>query len=177
MTQQEFLKSLKEELERHRVQNIQDVLADYEEHFRHGLNKRKTEEEISQGLGFPATIAKAYQTENMINEIKNPQKGFQLSLAINVIGRLLLIAPFNFFVLFIPGVVIFALMVAGWTVALALGSVSIAILAVLPTVGALAINDLAVDCRNLCKHGPSWNDRGWWNDYVLYYQIYSAGPD
>lgn len=140
MNKQEFLKTLKEELERNKVQNVQDILSDYEEHFNHGLSKRKTEEEISEGLGFPATIAKAYKTESLISEIKNPEKGFQWSLAFNVIGRLLVIAPFNFIVLFIPGVVILSLLASGWAVSVAIGSVSLAMLSLLPTLGTLSVN-------------------------------------
>ncbi|WII72511.1 DUF1700 domain-containing protein [Bdellovibrio sp. 22V] len=138
MNKQEFLKNLKAELEKNKVQNVDDILSDYEEHFNHGLNKRKTEEEISESLGFPSVIAKAYQTESMISEIKNPKKAFKWSLAINVIGRLLVIAPFNFIVLFIPGVVTFALLASGWAVSMAIGSVSVALLSVLFSLGTLS---------------------------------------
>lgn len=138
MKQQEFLKELKTELEKADVPNVQDILADYEEHFQHGLRKGKTEEEICESLGYPPTIAKAHQTENLINQVKNPEKGFQWNLAFNVIGRLLVIAPFNFIVLFIPGVIIFSLLVSGWAVSVALGSVSVAFLAALPAAGVLA---------------------------------------
>nr|WP_295902566.1 DUF1700 domain-containing protein [uncultured Bdellovibrio sp.] len=140
MNKQEFLKTLREELERHQVPNVQDILSDYEEHFNHGLSKRKTEEEISEGLGFPPTIAKAHKTESLISEIQNPENGFQWSLAFNVIGRLLVIAPFNFIVLFIPGVVVLSLLASGWAVALAIGAVSLALLSLLPTLGALSAN-------------------------------------
>lgn len=132
MTKQEFLKNLREELEKHRVQNVTDILADYEEHFDHGISKRKSEEDIARGLGFPSTIAKAYKTENMINDIKNPNKGFQLGLALNVIGKLIVIAPFNFLVLFIPGIVIFALLAAGWSAALGIASGGVASFAIIP---------------------------------------------
>jgi len=140
MKQQEFLKSLRNELEKNQVQNIPSILADYEEHFTHGLSKGKSEDELSESLGQPATIAKAYKTEHMINEIKNPEKGFKLGLAFSVIGRLLVIAPFNFFVLFIPGIIIFAMLISGWAVSVALGSVSLALLGTLPVVALLSLN-------------------------------------
>jgi uncharacterized membrane protein len=138
MTKQEFLKNLREELERHKVQNVTDILADYEEHFDHGLSKRKSEEDIARGLGFPSTIAKAYKTEHMINEIKDPEKGFQLGLALSVIGRLIVIAPFNFIVLFIPGIVIFAILAAGWSIALALASTALAAFTFIPAITELS---------------------------------------
>ncbi len=138
MTQAEFLKSLRQELERSQVQNISDILADYEEHFQHGLSKKKSEEEIALGLGFPSTIAKAYKTESLINEINHPDNGFQLGLALNIVTRLLVIAPFNFIVLFIPGIIIFSLMTAGWSVAVAFLFSGIGILSFVPSVAGLS---------------------------------------
>lgn len=138
MNKQEFLKILRSELERNEVQNISDIISDYEEHFNHGLSKRKTEEEISEALGFPTTIAKAYRTEGMIEKIKHPEKGFQWTVALSVIGRLLVLAPFNFFILFIPGIVVLSLLIVGWAVSLSMGSVSFAILSVIPGLGMLS---------------------------------------
>jgi uncharacterized membrane protein len=138
MTKQEFLKNLREELERHKVQNVTDILADYEEHFDHGLSKGKSEEKIALGLGFPSTIAKAYKTEHMINEIKDPAKGFQLGLMLSVIGRLIVIAPFNFLVLFIPGIVIFAILAGGWGAAVGIGSAGLAAFSIIPSVAELS---------------------------------------
>ncbi len=140
MTKQEFLKSLKEHLERLQITKIQEILVDYEEHFVHGLRKGKTEMEISESLGTPSTIAKAYQTESMINEIKDPQKKFRLSLALNVIIRLLVIAPLNFFVLFIPGALLFAFLITGWATSAAIGSASLAVLSALPALATLPAN-------------------------------------
>ncbi len=140
MNKQEFLNSLKENLERYQIKNIQDILADYEEHFVHGLNKGKREDEISESLGTPSTIAKAYQTESMINEIKNPQNKFRLSLALNIVIRLLVIAPLNFFVLFIPGILLFAFLVTGWSISAAIASGSLAILSALPSIATLPAN-------------------------------------
>ncbi|MEN0057719.1 MAG: DUF1700 domain-containing protein [Bdellovibrio sp.] len=144
MTKQDFLKALKEELEKNKVRNIQDILADYEEHFIHGISKGKSETEICDSLGTPSVIAKAYETEHMISEIKNPESGFRWSLAITIIGRLLVIAPFNFIVLFIPGVVIFALLTSGWAVSLAIGSASLALLSVIPFLGSMTAGFWAV---------------------------------
>lgn len=132
MTKHEFLKSLKVELEKNSVRNTEEILADYEEHFTHGLSKGKSEEKIALGLGFPATIAKAYRAEDIVSEVRNPETAFQWGLAFNAIGRLLLIAPFNFFVLLIPGIIIFLILVGGWTAALSIGASGFAILAAVP---------------------------------------------
>ena len=133
MTKHEFLKTLKTELETNQIRNVSEILQDYEEHFNHGQAKGKAETEIADSLGSPITIAKAYKTENMIAEIKNADNDFRWGLAINIILRLLILAPFNFIVLFIPGIFIFSMIVAGWSVAIALGSVGLAILWNIPS--------------------------------------------
>jgi uncharacterized membrane protein len=61
-------------------------------------------------------------------------------LALKVVGRLLLLAPVNFFILFIPGMIALGVLAAGWSVAAAMGAVSVAILGLLPVVASLSLN-------------------------------------
>jgi uncharacterized membrane protein len=128
MTQQEFLKTLKEALERQGVSQVSDVLNDYKEHFTHGLQSGKSESEISEKLGNPNIIAKAYETEAMIQKMKDPGSGFQFETALRVIGRLIVIAPFNLVLFLIPGLILFSMLIAGWSVAVALGSAGLALI-------------------------------------------------
>jgi uncharacterized membrane protein len=51
MNKMEFLKKLEAKLKGLPVNDIKEILSDYEEHFRIGLEKGKTEEEISVELG------------------------------------------------------------------------------------------------------------------------------
>ena len=139
MTKQEFLKQLKAELTANQVLKVEEILADYEEHFNHGATKGKSELDIAVALGSPSTIAKAYKTDSMIQEIKNPESQFRWGLALNVLLRLMVIAPFNFFFLLIPGVIIFGLQCDGWSAALAVGSAGFAILWNIPTIGSLSV--------------------------------------
>ncbi len=135
MKQQEFMSLLKTELEKNGILNTADILSDYEEHFSHGLASGKTEEDVANALGNPEVIAKAYQTEKMIDAvIKNPHQSFRWGLAFKVILRLLILAPFNFFVLFIPGIVVGSLVFAAWAVSLALFSVGVGAFSFLPEV-------------------------------------------
>jgi uncharacterized membrane protein len=129
MNQQQFLKALREALETHQVGNVSEILIDYQEHFNEGLRNGKTEEVISAKLGYPTAIAKAYQAESMIREVQKEEETFQWSLAFQIIGRFILIAPLNFFILFIPGVILFSLMMAAWGVTFAVGGTAVAILA------------------------------------------------
>jgi uncharacterized membrane protein len=133
MTKHEFLNSLKSELETNQIKNVSEILADYEEHFTHGQSKGKSENDIAAALGSPSTIAKAYKTENMIQEIKRPENDFSFKLALNIIIRLLVLAPFNFIVLFIPGILTFAFLTAGWSASVAIVSAGFGALWYLPS--------------------------------------------
>lgn len=140
MNRDEFLKLLRFELEANGVSRVQDILSDYEEHFTHGLSKGKSEEEISKKLGSPLTIASAYKTESMIQEIKSGHQDFNIKLALNIVMRLLVLAPFNFIVLFVPGIIIFTIMVTGWSMAAAFGGISLGVLTVIPEFIALSLS-------------------------------------
>lgn len=138
MNKLEFLKLLKLELETNGVHNVQDILADYEEHFTHGISKGKTEDEISKNLGSPLTIASAYKTDSMIKEIKNNDGKFDMKLALNVVIRLLVLAPFNLVVLFIPGAIIFGFLAGGWGATIGIGGAGIGVLGFLPKAASLS---------------------------------------
>jgi Predicted membrane protein len=140
MNKKEFLDKLKSELIKRKVAGLDEIMADYEEHFSHALSSGKSETEASEKLGNPVVIARAYETDTLIQNVKNPEKGFEFKLALSVIFRLLLLAPVNFLIILIPGVVAASLLVAGWATAIALGSVGFAILSFLPVVASLSLN-------------------------------------
>jgi uncharacterized membrane protein len=139
MNKQDFLNTLKQALEKHGVSDVSDILSDYREHFVHGLQKGHTEEQIAEKLGNPEVIAKAYGTETLIVKVKSEDR-FEVRTALQVIGRLLVIAPFNFIVLFIPGVVIFTFLVTGWALAAAMGGAALAVIGVAVRSGILALS-------------------------------------
>jgi len=60
MKRNEFLNSLQQQLADLPYDERQDILADFEEHFRVGANSGKSEEEIAEELGDPAELAKQY---------------------------------------------------------------------------------------------------------------------
>jgi uncharacterized membrane protein len=130
MTKSEFLKSLKQALEKNNINQVTDILADYEEHFDHALATGKTEDEICKKLGTPAVIAKAYETETMVSKVKDGSTPFDIKFALNVLGRLMIIAPFNFLTLLIPGAILLALISAGWSLVIGSVSSSLAVLTI-----------------------------------------------
>lgn len=140
MTQKEFLEILKAELEKRGVSGLSDILRDYEEHFAHAKQNGKTEDEISAKLGHPKNLAMAFETDTMITQLRMKEEPFSWKLGLQVIGRFLILAPFNFFVLFIPGVILFALIVAGWSVVVGIGGASLGILGVSFGAGLLTLS-------------------------------------
>jgi uncharacterized membrane protein len=138
MNQINYLSSLRRELEQRKVPKIHDIMADYEEHFAYALKSGKSEAEIIEKLGAPDLIARAYETESMINQAKDSSQGVQWGLILSSLGRVIILAPFNFFFMFIPAVVTFSLLIAGWSVAGAFGAVGLGLLTVTPGVATSA---------------------------------------
>ncbi|NLC83919.1 MAG: DUF1700 domain-containing protein [Ruminococcaceae bacterium] len=63
MNEKDFLKQLRQELSRHGVSNsadIEDIVADFSEHFATGLEQGRSEEDLVAQLGDPADIAAQY---------------------------------------------------------------------------------------------------------------------
>ena len=58
MNKEQFLKQLEASLKRLSIEERQDILQDYEEYFAIGMEKGKSEQEISASLGNPKQIAK-----------------------------------------------------------------------------------------------------------------------
>ena len=71
MNKIEFLKTLRAELQGLPTEELEDILYDYEEHFLVGIEKGKTEEAITQGLGDPKSIAKSYKANAVITTAQN----------------------------------------------------------------------------------------------------------
>ncbi|MFL0269453.1 HAAS signaling domain-containing protein [Candidatus Clostridium radicumherbarum] len=60
MNRDEFIKTLEASLTTFNQEEKKDILYDYEEHFRIGLQNGKTDEELIKELGSPSDIAKQY---------------------------------------------------------------------------------------------------------------------
>jgi uncharacterized membrane protein len=63
MDKKEFLEELEERLIGISKEDKEEILQDYEEHFKAGKKKKRTEEEISKSLGEPKEIAKDIRKE------------------------------------------------------------------------------------------------------------------
>lgn len=71
MNKDEFFSQLSINLNHMPKEEREDILSDYEEHFRIGHEDGRTEEEIAEALGNPHTIAKQLKGCHIIRDDKN----------------------------------------------------------------------------------------------------------
>lgn len=119
MDKEEYLKKLAKLVKKLPEEDKEDILSDYEEHFRIGMEKGRTEEEISEALGDPENVAKQIKADYMVKKAENkPSPGSIIEAVLAVAG----LGLFN--LMFVAGpslllaVVIVSLVVAGFAVIL-----------------------------------------------------------
>ncbi|MBC7419542.1 MAG: DUF1700 domain-containing protein [Bdellovibrio sp.] len=127
MNKNEFILALRSALQKNGVKDIDDIASDYEEHFQQAKIQGKNEDEVSRKLGTPEVIAKAYETDSMVLQMKDTSQPFKFTFAFKVLGRLIVLAPFNFLILLIPGSIILAIVVIGWALTMVTGASALAI--------------------------------------------------
>ncbi len=128
MTKQEYLNELTRHLRRMPSFEIEEILADYREHFDAGLRSGKSEDEISKSLGHPRSVAQGYQVSNLVDEAKTSSSVMaRLKILLQVMLLILVLAPFNFLVILGPFLVLFIMTVLGWAAPIAIGGVAIAV--------------------------------------------------
>ena len=98
MNKKEFIKILSNNLDNIPMNEKKEIISDYDEHFVNGLKDGKTEEEISELLGNPKSIAKQYKIDIMLKEV---EKTRSISGIIKVIFASLGLGFFN--IVFILG--------------------------------------------------------------------------
>lgn len=89
MNRQTFMNELSRHLTGISEDEKQDILFDYDEHFRIGIEGGRIEEEIAAALGDPRTIAKQLRANHMIEKvqtIKSPGNMFRAVLATMGLG-------------------------------------------------------------------------------------------
>ncbi|MGD9910219.1 MAG: DUF1700 domain-containing protein [Candidatus Izemoplasmatales bacterium] len=74
MNKQDFLNNLRIELNKNNVQDIDDIMSDFEEHFANRIEEGIKEDDISRKIGLPEDIAKDYAKQSLPE--KNPSKGW-----------------------------------------------------------------------------------------------------
>ena len=89
MTQKQYLDELKRELELNNVEEIEDILSEYEDHFYYKKEEGYTEEEIVRKLSSPEEIAREYASR----PADNAKSGKALKIA-GVSVMSVILAPF-----------------------------------------------------------------------------------
>ena len=113
MNKEEYLKKLSKLVKRLPKEDKEEILLDYEEHFRIGMENGRTAEEISEALGDPENVAKQIKADYMVKKAEDKPSPSSIIEAIVAVAGLGL---FNIFVVgpsLILAVVIISLVVAG----------------------------------------------------------------
>ncbi|KQU23112.1 hypothetical protein ASG65_01945 [Bacillus sp. Leaf13] len=115
MNKEEFLKELDASLKGLSLEERQDILQDYEEYFEIGLEKGKTEQEISEALGNPKQISKELLASYHLGQVEETTSAGNVMRAVwAVIG----LGFFNIVIVLGPFIALLGVVIAGWASAI-----------------------------------------------------------
>lgn len=107
MNKDEYIGKLTKLLRKLPKEEKEDIISDYEEHFMIGLEKGRTEEEISEALGNPKTVAKQIKAEYMVRKAEDKHSAgsmFEAVLAATGLGI------FNLIFVAVPAMILVAIL-------------------------------------------------------------------
>lgn len=125
MNRTEFLSELKKQLQQLPEAEQDTALADYKEHFDHGMFEGRSEEEIAAKLGSPKKIARELLTEYHLTRAEQSHSYMSIiravftSLGLGLLNLIFVLAPF---------LVVSSLLIAGYVVSIGLALSPITIL-------------------------------------------------
>ncbi|MFD6438417.1 hypothetical protein ACFWDG_01060 [Peribacillus sp. NPDC060186] len=115
MNKEQFLKQLNASLIRLSQEERQDILQDYEEYFAIGMEKGKTEQEISASLGNPKQISKELTASYRLDQVEQTTSAGNVMRAVwAVIG----LGFFNLVIVLGPFIALVGVVIAGWASAI-----------------------------------------------------------
>jgi len=82
MNKEQFLSQLKRSLSGIPEQEKKEILYDYEEHFRSGLENGQEEEEIARSLGNPRVLGKSYRIESLLDKERGGNRASNIIRAV-----------------------------------------------------------------------------------------------
>jgi len=151
MNKKEFLRKLSELIKDMPEEEKKDILFDYEEHFRIGLEKGRKEEEIAASLGDPKIIAKQSRASCILKEAEKTTSASNIMRAIFAAVGL---GFFNLVIVLGPAIGLLGILVALFAVAFA-----------------IAISGAAVLFGTLIGPIFAWNI--YWNIYIPFVPVVS----
>lgn len=110
MTRVEYINKLKTYLQGLPIDEVHDILSDYEEHFNIGISKGKSEEEIAKELGDPKEVAEGYRSSFKFNHNSNSTRVTDSNDNTRKVIFGLLVVIVNVIVLFVPVMTLFGLL-------------------------------------------------------------------
>lgn len=116
MTQTDFLQKLSKLLKNIPEEEKQDILSDYEEHFRFAIASGKSETEVAAELGKPETIAKECIT---IYHLERAEENHSMSSLFRAIFTSIGLGFFNLVFLLAPFMVVVSIIFSLFAVAIA----------------------------------------------------------
>lgn len=124
MNKKDYIKILSAHLRGIPLEERQDVINDFEEHFKEGLSEGRTEEEISDSLGDPKTLARQLRASILINKAEKTTSASNITRAVfATIGAGLFTLAF----VLGPFIAIFAVMASLFACAIAFAASGIAV--------------------------------------------------
>jgi uncharacterized membrane protein len=82
MNKKDFISKLSTYLGGIPVEERQDVINDFEEHFKEGLAEGRTEEEIADSLGDPRALANQFKANILINQAEKTTSAINITRAV-----------------------------------------------------------------------------------------------
>jgi len=125
MTKEQFLLQLKKYLSGIAEVEKKEILYDYEEHFRIGLENRKTEEEIAESLGNPKILGKSFRIDAILGQVK---EGSRAGAIWRAVFASLSLGFFNVSFILGPFAALAAVLIGLWAMAGALGLSGVAVI-------------------------------------------------
>jgi uncharacterized membrane protein len=128
MIKDEFLAELRRFLTGMREEEKNEIVADYEEHFRMGMASGKAEEEVSRALGNPRVLGKSFAIDAMLEGGKTERNA---AAVLRAVFAFLSLGFLNIVVVLGPFIAAVAVIVSLWASAAAVALSGIAAVAAL----------------------------------------------
>ena len=125
MNKEQFLYQLRRSLSGIPEQEKKEILYDYEEHFRSGLENGKEEEEIARSLGNPRVLGKSYRIESLLDIERG---GRRASNILRAVFASLSLGFFNVIITVPLFAALFAGLVSLWAGAVSLATAGVAVI-------------------------------------------------
>lgn len=100
MSKKEFIKELRKNLKHLQKEELDEIIADYEEHFEAGKADGRTEKEIAKSLGTPKKIAKHIVAKHLVKKAehttspRNVLNALLASLGLGFFNLVFVLGPF-----------------------------------------------------------------------------------